>query len=435
MKAIRRILSAILALMMLLSCTACAAESAPAEAPAEAPVEDSAETPAEAPADPAGDASADASDDASGDASVDSELANFLLFLSSEEPFDESAYTPIMLTSPDNDMRTDLQYSYIMDPDLENVYAYAHGVEALSLPRGVICDFSEDGIADASTYVIQRASSEDFSDAVTVEGLTEKSYAFQNLLLGEHFYWRGGTSLETIGDSPVHEMTVTDIPPRVCYVEGGTNIRDIGGYASSLVPGGVIRQGLYYRGANINAITEEGQHQLRDELGVLAEIDMRDEEFCLGPYVDGVDYYIDTIPSTTEPIRFEEFTDVYRDVFSIIANADEKPVFLHCGSGADRTGIVTFMLLAVCGVSYEDMAHDYLFTNFASERIRYLSSEFDNWWAKLDLFAGETKADRAKSWLMLKGVTEEQIEHIREIFVEGYVSTYVPPETDTEPEA
>ena len=371
-------------------------------------------------------ASAEASAGPSGEVSGDPSLEAFLLFLSSEEPFDESAYTPILRTSPDNDMRTDLQYSYVMDEDLNNVYAYAHGVEPMSLPRGVVCDFSGDGIGEASTYIIQRAASEDFSDAVTVEGLTETRYAFQNLLLGEHFWWRGGTSLETIKDSPVHEMTVTDIPPRVCYVEGGTNLRDVGGCASSLVDGGRIRQGLFYRGADINFITEEGKRQLRDELGVRVEIDMRDEEFCLGPYVDGVEYYAMTIPSMTEAQRFEEFSSVYRDIFALIAGADENPVFLHCGSGADRTGIVTFILLAVCGASYEDIARDYLFTNFAKERIRYLSTEFDNWWAKLDYFAGDTKADQAKNWLMLKGVPEEQIEHIREIFVEGYSAPETP---------
>ena len=345
-----------------------------------------------------------------------------IALMGSEEPFDASLYTPIMQTSPDNDFRTDLQYSYLMDPDVTNIYAYSHGVEELSQPKGIVCDFSGDGVGTASSYIIQRASSEDFSDAVTVEGLAEPSYAFQNLLLGEHFYWRGGTSPETIGISPVHETTVTDVPPRVCYVEGCKNIRDIGGYESSLVPGGRIRQGVYYRGANINGITAEGQRQLRDELGVRVEIDMRDEDLCLGPYVDGVEYYTATIPSTTEAIRFEEFSSVYKDVFSIIANADKKPVFLHCSSGADRTGIVTFMLLTVCGVSYEDIARDYLFTNFTDERIRYIYSEFDNWYAKLDMFEGDSKADEAKQWLKLKGVPETQIERIREILVEGYES-------------
>lgn len=362
-------------------------------------------------------AASDASGEASGGASGGPSAPP-----SNDVSFDESLYTPVMQISPNNDFRTDLQYSYLMDADIENVYAYAHGVEELSQPRGVICDFSGDGIGEAQTYIIQRAASEDFSDAVTVEGLPEQSYAFRNLLLGEHFYWRGGTSLDTIGESPVHETTVTDVPPRICCVDGSKNIRDVGGYASSLVPGGKIRQGLFYRGANLNRITGEGQRQVRDELGVRVEIDMCDDIFCFGPYVDGVEYYAESIESMTEAIRFEEFSGVYAEIFSLIANADEKPIYLHCNSGADRTGIVTFILLTVCGVSYEDIARDYLFTNFTDESIRYLTSDFNNWNAKLNYFAGDTKAEQAKNWLLLKGVPEADIEHIREIFVEGYVA-------------
>ncbi len=131
----------------------------------------------------------------------------------SEKSFDETEYLPVMEISPGNDFRTDLQYSYLKDPNPENVSAYAHGAEQLSLPRGIICDFSEDDIGDAKSYIIQRASSIDFTDASTIENLPGKSYTFQNLLLGEHFFWRGGTSLETIKESPIHEITATVVPP------------------------------------------------------------------------------------------------------------------------------------------------------------------------------------------------------------------------------
>lgn len=41
---------------------------------------------------------------------------------------------------------------------------------------------------------------------------------------------------------------------------------------------------------------------------------------------------------------------------------------------------------------------------------------------KPDGFAGETKAEKAKAWLISKGVSAGQVEHIREIFVEGYTA-------------
>lgn len=323
--------------------------------------------------------------------------------------------------SPDNDIHTTLQYKYLNDENITNVYAYANGVSELSRPKAIVCDFSSDkGIGESLTYIIQKSTTADFADPITVTGLTEKKYGFYNLKLDEHFYWRGGTDEESIKNSPIHEMIVNSKGPRNCYVSGVTNVRDIGGYSSSLGKNAYIRQGLYYRGANLNGITEKGKAQMTEDLGVKTEIDLRDSYQCLGPYVDGVNYYAVSIPSGTEPTRFEEFADEYKQIFSIIANADEKPVYLHCTAGADRTGIVTFMLLTVCGADYDDIARDYLFTNFSTQGARYIDSEFNNWWNKLDNFEGDTKAEMAKSWLISKGITAEQVEKIREIFVAGY---------------
>ena len=63
-----------------------------------------------------------------------------------------------------------------------------------------------------------------------------------------------------------------------------------------------------------------------------------------------------------------------------------------------------------------------LFTNFSTQgsRINNYESEFKQWWTKLDSFEGSTKADKAKSWLISKGITSNQVENIRTIFVDNY---------------
>ena len=429
---------------------AVAADSADSEGDAQAPAED-ADADAGESADSEGDAQAPAEDAAAADAGESAEgesegeegdsdsgeseggfrlpSVEELKTMTEEEkreamgmePWDPTPYTAIMLTSPDNDIHTDLQYSYSMDPDSGNIFAYAHGWDRLSLPRGVICDFSEDGIEDAAEYIFQHSSTEDFADAVTVTGVTEKIYYLNNVMLGEHFYWRAGTDEASIANSPVHEMTVNTVTPRVCYAEGGHNIRDLGGYDTYLVPGAKVRQGLMYRGANLDDITEAGMKQMTDELGIRVEINMREEdEEVVDGFIDGVAYYNLFIPEGNDAIRFEEFTSIYNDIFTLIANADNAPIYLHCNSGADRTGLVCFILLNLLGVSYDDIVRDYLYTNFTDHFERVLDDEFIYWWAKLDYFAGDTKAEQAKNWLKLKGLTDEQIEHIREIFIEGY---------------
>ena len=52
--------------------------------------------------------------------------------------------------------------------------------------------------------------------------------------------------------------------------------------------------------------------------------------------------------------------------------------------------------------------------------MRNINNEFIHWWEKLDLYEGDTKADRCKSWLMSKGIEEDTLEHIRSIFIDNY---------------
>lgn len=328
---------------------------------------------------------------------------------------------PIEGVVPENDFHTALQYRYLTDPNVENILAYASGVQELSRPAGTLMDFSADCAESADGYVMQYADNESFDGAVTVYGLRSRSYRVYNLMLGETVWWRGGTTLAEAQANPIHSMTTATQGPRNLYIDGVTNVRDIGGYASSLVEGGRIRQGLYYRGARLDDITEAGKAEMV-RLGIRQEIDLRDAYQCKGPYVDGIRYTAVSIPSGTESRRFEEFADEYKAIFGLIAQADAAPVYLHCTAGADRTGICTFILLTVCGASYEEIARDYLFTNFSTQGSRFnnFTTEFKQWWSKLDGFAGETKAEKAKAWLISKGVTAEQVERIREIFVDGY---------------
>ena len=104
----------------------------------------------------------------------------------------------------------------------------------------------------------------------------------------------------------------------------------------------------------------------------------------------------------------------------MISLADKNPIVLHCRCGADRTGIMTFALLTLLGCEYKDIAIDYLFTNFGKQGERNINDEFKVWWGKLDNYEGETKAEKCKNWLLSKGIDESILEHIREIFIDGY---------------
>ena len=159
---------------------------------------------------------------------------------------------------------------------------------------------------------------------------------------------------------------------------------------------------------------------MTEDLRIKVEINLREEIYNTGPYVEGVEYHPIPIPSGTESTRFELFEKEYVKVFNLMAEADKNPIVLHCQAGADRTGIMTFGLLTLLGWEYRDISIDYLFTNFGVQGKRNINDEFNKWWKKLDIYEGKTKAEKCKNWLMSKGIEESKLEHIREIFIDGY---------------
>ena len=353
---------------------------------------------------------------------------------------------------PDNDMRNLQQYKYISDSDVKSYKSYATGGD-FSAPRGMKLKY--DDVADASKYYVQVAESEAALASATVRESTAKYYYFQNAKLATKYYYRAATSQDGLNAAKVYNITSTDVAPRVVYVPDVLNFRDIGGWESSLVKGAKINQGLYFRCAQLDAAsgstsskldtTGKGMAALK-ELGIKCDIDMRDignqPNRGKGPSkANATDWPVTfvsaAVPSGSEPDRWEgsngtwmgtscNIAEQYVTIFNAIANCDNEPCMLHCTYGADRTGIVTFFLESLLGMSQEDMTRDYLWTQFTQGRSVKIEesegAEFPQWIKKTNNCEGETFADKMENHLESFGIAHDKLEHIREIFVPGYVA-------------
>lgn len=118
-----------------------------------------------------------------------------------------------------------------------------------------------------------------------------------------------------------------------------------------------------------------------------------------------------------------------------MSEADRYPIVLHCHAGADRTGVMSFALLALLGVEYKDIARDYAFTSFGVQGQRNVkNSQLELWMKKIDKYEGKNLAEKVKNWLMKKGIKENILEKIRGIFIDGYnrkKSPYFPDNFDS----
>ncbi len=358
-------------------------------------------------------------------------------------PYDTSnpSGTKIEQTAPENDIHTDLQYSFIKDPDWRNIKAYIPSVSAegrslgdLSQPKALSLKFEE--LGEAQTYYVQVSKDNKFTNA-EVRTTTKKSYDFYNAEIGTKYYYRAAVSEDTLASATVKEYQVADTAPRYVHVDGVINFRDTGGWKTTLVNNGVVKQGLYYRCAQFNNgsrknITAAGLQTIK-ELGIKVDIDMRDSGNVPSTSpINTADWPVEilkaSVASGSEDGRWEgdhsrdhNIAATYKKIFEAIANADQKPIALHCTHGADRTGIVSFFLLGLLGVDVKDIGRDYVMTRFAGERAVMPNVEFDNWAQKTIALPGMTFAEKTYYHLNNDfGIAKDTLETIREKFVPGY---------------
>ena len=351
---------------------------------------------------------------------------------------------------PDNDMRNLQQYKYVVEKDIYKYKTYATGGD-FSAPRGVKLRYEE--LSGSGPFYFQVATSEAGLASAEVRESSSNVLTFHNAYLDTKYYYRAATSEAGLASAAVKNITSTAQAPRVVYVPDVLNFRDIGGWATYLpgYEGKKVNQGFYFRCAQLDAasgstkscLSTDGKgHAALKELGIKCDIDMRDSynqpNSGRGPSKTSTDDWPITfvsaaVPSSSEPVRWEGGTysgtniaEQYVKIFDAIANCDNEPVMLHCTYGADRTGIVTFFLEALLGMDLEDMIKDYLWTQFTQGRsVKILESEgaeYPQWVSKTMALEGSTLAEKMKNHLMSFGIEEAKLEHIREIFIPGYVA-------------
>ena len=249
---------------------------------------------------------------------------------------------------------------------------------------------------------------------------------------------------------------IDDYSDRHYPFEGCFNFRDIGGYLNQ--DGMRVKKGLYFRTGRQDRMTQKDLAQLAD-LKISTQIDLRKPDEVLdqgkGPLeAMGANYInIAVIPeggsdqlsklvgdtgiSGKRYLGYLEFGPTsWLRLFGILSNLENLPVVLHCTAGKDRTGVSTAFLLSVLGINRDLIEADYLLTNLDTERqADFIESTVgypDGYDRESMISAAGVPKDAMKDFLdgveskwgsvveYLKkiGVTEEQMEMVRNNFLE-----------------
>ena len=330
---------------------------------------------------------------------------------------------------------------------------YISGLKNPQVPVTVKFKFDAEG---AKKFVIEYAMNADYSDAIAVEiGAAKRSVDLYNLYKGVQYHLRvkAVDSKGNVIDQSETEFETTDLGPRVMNVEGAYNVRDLGGFDTCF--GKQLVQGIAYRGGmlhynatgNNGDLTEKGKKTLSEELGVKAELDFRNESESWvtmeqGSSIPGAQLTYITAGGYEDIFKGEAGSgakEVYRRIFSYLADESNYPLYYHCTAGADRTGTVSYILHAFLGVSELECHQDFAFTSYSVYGMRAShsgqGSNADRYWAMvnaLKAIEGATLQEKAENYLLSIGVTEAELENLKGIFfgeveIEG-AKTYNPNE-------
>jgi len=308
--------------------------------------------------------------------------------------------------------------------------------EDLSIPHPTRLSWQTTGSTAGVTFDVLLAETPALGPQHALDaGTTGTEVSAWNLKIDTDYYWqvvarRAGS---VVAQTEVLRFRTAPFAPRWIHVDGTTNVRDVGGPITR--DGHRLRQGLLFRSAKFDGdfqISTQGEQALI-ALGIRTEHDLRGDG-TPSLDIDGLGYvrtgvwgfsgfYSNNLP-TTAPL--------YAAAVKALAVTNRYPVILHCTHGADRTGVISFLIEALLGCSEEEIFLDYEWTTLSliGERNR----EFDKFQNAIGVLrsydaAGASLQVGVSNFLLANGVSQTELDAIRDLLLDTRPQGRVPKHT------
>ena len=230
-------------------------------------------------------------------------------------------------------------------------------------------------------YTVYISDNEDYSDSLILT-TTDTKINKGICIPGQDYY------VKVEGDKGIvktDRIFVADQPIRIVNIDGVANVRDLGGYTTE--SGAKVKYSMIYRGAELEGdhgsrATQNGQNTLRNLLKIQTELDLRMSSEQKGLETNSVGFanykwkaiyeYSFIIPENlndkfyaSQLYYHSSSTQYIKDIFNLLSEEKNYPVYFHCVWGADRTGTLAFLINGLLGVGYDDLVRDYELTSFS----------------------------------------------------------------------
>ena len=287
---------------------------------------------------------------------------------------------------------------------------------------------------EALYYTFDISTNEDMSNPESYVTFNT-SVTLKNLFMGYDYYYQISAKYEDkLIKSRIFEFSTEYLPRTVFVDDQVTNTRDWGGYYTQ--DGRRMKQGMVYRGGELEHITEAGKRVMLVELGIQTDLDVRGDSARplvsspLGAEVNYIEtkgpYYVANYGAGIDRADYQKALATEIKTF---ANPDNFPVYVHCSLGRDRTGTLCFLIQALLGVREADIYRDYELSMMSRigkrEQDNGKSAEYMvgapftalyNYIKKFQ--ANKSLQENAEAFMLSIGVTAQEIAAIRENMLE-----------------
>ena len=340
------------------------------------------------------------------------------------------------------ELHTDFQKQFLESDNPDSfigIHSDELGQEEKSLPNKVKVSYtiSSEGV-NPKKVSVKVSENNTFADFMSFSGDEKETYIY-NLKSGATYYYQVVANYVSEFKSEVKSFTVNGESPRNLYVDGLTNVRDLGGW--NIGEGKTFKQGMIYRSSQFNyggtyndyvsAPSEEGLKVLLEDLKIKTDIDLRrtaeanegyDEVngITSSPLGNSVKYVSAPMTYGNKNIYTQQINRASINLFfNTLGNENNYPVVFHCLRGTDRTGALAYVLGAIVGMNETDLLRDYLFSNFGKIGSVVRESTVRSLFIRgISQSEGDTYQEKAANYLMANSdVTLETINNIKNILV------------------
>lgn len=169
-------------------------------------------------------------------------------------------------------------------------------------------------------------------------------------------------------------------------------------------------------------VTDATRGLLLGSFGIRTDVDLRTDGECrgmdgspLGPEVR----WAHVSSAQYGDLQLDWGRDAFRRVFEVFLDPDAAGIDFHCIAGQDRTGAVSFVVLALLGVSGEDLARDWEATALWNPYDHFNhAGRYDKLVRGFDRWPGETVNERVEAYVLSLGFSAADLETFRERLLE-----------------